>query len=460
MSTGTPLGAARSGTFPLGSEPLVLGGSRSRVGQFALGGVLLTGVILATCAARTDLLLPESVRPVPRWLAGPFGAVGVHLGTAALMIVLVAMFGAYALAVSRAERLSTRAVLGTIAALHALVLLAPPLLSTDVFSYQAYARMFALYGANPYTHGPSAIALDPVYPFVGAKWVTIPTAYGPLFTGLSALLAPLSIAAAVMSYKAVAALASLALIALVWNVARQRGLDPVKAVALVGLNPLVVVFGVGGGHNDLLMLAVMMLGLSLVLQRRERSGGVAMAAAVAIKLTGGLLAPFALAGMGAANARPRRREFLLGLGVTTVAVAALTFGLFGTGSLHMLSTLHTSQSEGDWSSIPGFITTKLGLGMIGHLTGYLLGVAFLGVCAWLLRRVWRGDLDWIDGAAWATTAILLTASSLLPWYAAWLVPLAALGRDRRLVRTSLIMSAVVLFIQLIGYIPHPGAPWL
>ncbi len=85
----------------------------------------------------------------------------------------------------------------TIAALHALVLLAPPLLSTDVFSYQAYARMGELYGINPYLHGPHAIALDPVYPFIGAKWVTMPTAYGPVFTLLSYLLAPLSIAASV-----------------------------------------------------------------------------------------------------------------------------------------------------------------------------------------------------------------------------------------------------------------------
>ena len=72
-----------------------------------------------------------------------------------------------------------------IAALNALVLLAPPLLSTDIFSYQAYARLGAIYGANPYLQGPHAIALDPVYPFIGAKWVTIPTAYGPVFTGLS-----------------------------------------------------------------------------------------------------------------------------------------------------------------------------------------------------------------------------------------------------------------------------------
>ena len=45
-------------------------------------------------------------------------------------------------------------------------------------------------------------------------------------------------------------------------------------------------------------------------------------------------------------------------------------------------------------------------------------------------------MDWIDGAGWATVAMLVAASSLLPWYVAWLLPLAALASDRRLVRTA------------------------
>ena len=94
-----------------------------------------------------------------------------------------------------------------------------------------------MYGANPYLQGPHAIALDPIYPFIGAKWVTTPTAYGPLFTVLSYALAPLSIAASALAYKAIAAIASLALVGIVWNAARLRGLDPVRAAALVGLNP-------------------------------------------------------------------------------------------------------------------------------------------------------------------------------------------------------------------------------
>ena len=70
-------------------------------------------------------------------------------------------------------------------ALNALVLLAPPLLSTDVFSYRRTRGWARCTAANPYLHGPDAIALDPLYPFIGAKWVSTPTAYGPVFTALS-----------------------------------------------------------------------------------------------------------------------------------------------------------------------------------------------------------------------------------------------------------------------------------
>ncbi|HLJ04150.1 MAG TPA: polyprenol phosphomannose-dependent alpha 1,6 mannosyltransferase MptB [Solirubrobacteraceae bacterium] len=458
MSTlNAPLAATRNGAVEFAPEALELQDrtSRSRSGLFALGGLTLTVLVVCVCAAQTHLLLPEPVRLwVPAQLAGAFGSVGPGLGSGALIAVLALMFVAYVVAVRHATLLSARAVIGTIIALHALVLLAPPLVSSDVFSYQAYARMFAQYGANPYLHGPHAFALDPIYQFIESKWVNMPSAYGPVFTALSALLAPLSIAAGVLAYKGIAAVSSLVVIALTWQTARLRGLDPIRAVALVGLNPLLVVYGVGGGHNDLLMLALVMAGVYFLLRHRDRAGGASIALASAIKLTGGLLGPFALASVSDPLTRRRRRELITGGILAAVATAALAFSMFGTGSLHLLSTLRHAQAMGDWHSIPGFISTRLGLGTIGHLTGILLGGVFVVVFAWLLRRVWRGELDWIDGAAWATAAMLVTASSLLPWYVAWLMPLAALASDRRIVRASLALTGVVLGVTLLGYIPH------
>src|SRR5205814_6158498 len=180
------------------------------------------------------------------------------------------------------------------------------------------------------------IALDPLYPYIGAKWVSMPSAYGPIFTGLSYGLAPLSIAASALAYKGIAAVSSLAIVALVWNAARLRGVEPVKAAALVGLNPLIVVYGVGGGHNDLLMLAALMAGVYLVLRHRERSGGGMLILASGVKLTAALFLPFAVAarGLGTQN---RRRNILVGAGATALVLLALAVAAFGSGPLHLLA---------------------------------------------------------------------------------------------------------------------------
>ena len=210
------------------------------------------------------------------------------------------------------------------------------------------------------------------------------------------------------AYKAIAALSSLAIVALVWNGARLRGVDPVKAAALVGLNPLIVVYGIGGGHNDLLMLVPMVGGLVLLLQRRGRLGAGSIVLGAAVKVTAGMLLPFALADARGQMSRARRRDLLIGAGVAAALLAVFAFALFGTGPLHLPATIEKVQSKGNWQSIPGFIATHLGLGMVGLPTALVLGALFAAVLCWLLWRVWRGELDWIAAAGWAAVALLVT----------------------------------------------------
>ena len=453
-----PLGATRSGTFELRAPALDARTptSRTRLGLLGLAGMMVTGLLVAISAASTDDLLPQPVRAGAGLvgLAGSFGTTGISLGSGGLTIVMVAMFASYVLTVRSAQRLSPLLVLGVIAALHALILLAPPLFSTDVFSYQFYGRIGAMQGWNPYLAGPHALAGDPLYWYIGSKWISTPTVYGPLFTGLSYLLAPLSMPANVFAYKAIAAMSSLGLVALVWNAARLRGVDPVRAAALVGLNPLIVVYGVGGGHNDLLMLVPLVAGVVLLLQRRDRLAGGSMVMAVAIKLTAGLVLPFALAGARGSLYRSRRRDLLIGAGVVAAVLSAFAFAMFGTGPLHLPATIEKVQGDGNWQSFPGFIGTRLGLGTVGHPVALILGVLFAAALAVLIWRVWRGELDWVAGAGWASVALLVSAGSLLPWYVAWLMPLAALGRDSRLWRVSILLTCVIGCFQLLAYIPH------
>jgi hypothetical protein len=453
MSVREPLGATpQGGAFELTRTALGRRGSlstreslSSRRAWIALGGLLGTCLVVSLSAAQSNLLLPQSVRPLPGWLAGPFGSVGLGLGLAPLIAVFVLMFFSYVVAVRAVDQLSLRAVLISIAVLNALVLLAPPLLSTDVFSYGAYARMGALYGANPYMYGPSAIRLDPMYSYIGAHWVTIPTAYGPVFTALSYLVAPLGIAASAFAFKSLALASSLALLVVIWKAAPLRGIDPLKALAFVGLNPVIVVYGVGGGHNDLMMLALLMTGVYVLLQRRERAGGALIVAATAVKLTAGLLLPFAFA----REARHRRglggrRGVLAGAGIAAAAIAVLGAGLFGIGPLYLVSTLGKIQNQDGLQSVPGFISAHVGLGELGIAAELVLALTFIASFLWLLRRVWRGELDWITGAGWATVVLLITTGSLLPWYIGWLVPLAALSSDRRLWLATFALTALAL----------------
>jgi hypothetical protein len=422
----------------------------ARLGLLGVGGLLITSLLVCLSAGQSELLEPTSLRPLPHWLAGPFDGAGFELGLGAVIAAFLLMFLSYAAAARAAEKLSARTVLISIAALNAIALFAPPLFSSDIFSYDAYGRMGVVYGSNPYLHGPSAIPLEALHGLIGAQWIGTPTAYGPLFTALSYLLVPFDIAATVFAYKAVAALSCVLLIAMVWRAAGLRGLDPVKAVAFVGLNPVIFVYGVGGGHNDLMMLAILVTGLYVLLQRRERSSGVLIVVATAVKLTAGLLLPFALAAPGRnGDGTPRagaggRRRLLLGVAIGVAAIAALAFTLFGAAPLQLPGTLQGIQSQGGMHSVVGFVLTAVGLGALAQTAATVLTVAFIITVAWLLRRVWTGQLDWITGAGWATVALLIATGFLVPWYVAWLLPLAALSSDRRLGLTAIAMTGLAL----------------
>jgi hypothetical protein len=46
----------------------------------------------------------------------------------------------------------------------------------------------------------------------------------------------------------------------------------------------------------------------------------------------------------------------------------------------------------------------------------------------------------LTGAGWATVALLVTLSWVLPWYVLWLLPLAALAGSRRLRTVALVLG--------------------
>jgi hypothetical protein len=463
MSVEAPLGATpQSGAFELASSATLAEPSRSHSiarpralrAHLALAAVPVLGLLLCIAGTHTNLLVPQSIQPVTATsMAGPFKYIGFTLDAPVIVAVIVVLFASYLLTVTWVEQISARTVIWAVVALNVIVLIGPPLFSTDVFSYQAYARMFAIYHTNPYLHGPSVIQLDPVYNYIGAKWIDTPSVYGPLFTFISGAFASLSISASEFAFKLIAAGASGGTLYLLWLSAKVRGLNPVRSIAVFGLNPLVTLYGVGGGHNDLLMLLFTSWGVYAVLTHHERTAGALISAGTAIKLTGGVVLPFALLSGVKLDAPKRRRGILIGAAAVAVVIAVASFAVFGTGILHMPSTLQNVQDQGAWQSVPGFLFALPQL-TVTHGVRLFVDVLLIASLLWLLRRVWQGKMDWIDGAAWATFALLVTAWAMLPWYVAWMLPLVAIGTSRRLWRAAAFMTMVAGAMMIAEMFPN------
>jgi glycosyl transferase family 87 len=441
--------------------PRVLPVWRVEPGPAALALLLASGVAVALGAAGThSMVLAGSGPPLPAWITGPLGDAGWRVPAPALCALLATMVLAYLAVVRFGRAIPARWALGAIVTLHLIFLLAPPLGSSDVFNYLDAGRLDALYGLNPYLAAPLARAGDVAFPFTGMAWAGAPSVYGPAFTLLCGALAPLGVAAQLWALKALAAAASLACTGLVWACARRLGRAPVPAALFFGLNPIVLVCAVGGAHNDLLMCALVLLGVWLAFGARSRGAAGAIVGATAVKLTGGLVLPFLLIGSG------QRWRAAARAAVGAAGLAALgTLALFGTAPWHVLATLSAGADRhvGELRSVPGFLAGYVGIGPIGPLARGLLGAAGLAgvVTATLLAA--RGRLPWLTAAGWGVLAVLLTSTRLEPWYAVWLIPLAALAGDRRLRRAShalLVAIALIAFaryaLRLGIHYPHGG----
>ena len=419
----------------------------SCIALFALC-VLYLGLAVLPAADGSNLVL-ATAGGSPDWLLGPFrvaggdwadGPLGGPLFYAGLWLALTL----WAVTVRGAGKLSRRTVIGAVVATHAVFLLAPPLLSQDVFSYIAYARLGAEHDLNPYEHAPVDAPGDAAYPYAGSKTAT--SAYGPLFTLTTYPLAWVGVPTAFWILKVVAALASLALVGVVWRTAERLGRDPRTAALFVGLNPLTLVHVVAGAHNEAYVVLLTMVGVLAWVAGRGAAAGAAATFAAGIKASAGLVAPFLVA------AGPARRV-LAGAAGAALAIVIAAYAGFGGDALDALGLLSDNQERSSRWSFPYKTAQLLGAVLPGDRLDYrdavraAYAVAFAAVAAWLLLKTWRGA-DPIRMAGWATLALLVASAWLVPWYALWLLPLAAVAGDRRLELATAALCAWMLVIAV------------
>jgi alpha-1,6-mannosyltransferase len=318
-------------------------------------------------------------------------------------------------------------------ALQLLPLAAPVLLSTDVYTYWDYARIATVHDGNPYVDEPSDFPEDVAFPRMGSYWHDTTSVYGPGFTLASeahAVAVGESPAAAAWAYRVLAAAAMIALVLL----AARLSPRPAFAAAFVGWNPLLAVHFAGGGHNDAWMMVFVLAALALAAAGRPFLAGLSWAAAITIKWVPLLFLPLRLLEARKTGRRLDHRGLALGL-VVIVAIATWRYGLSWLGAAGPLAS-NLADDRASYA-IPVKIASP---GLPEGAVVAVFAAAFVIAYVWLLREAWRGR------ARLALTAgiLLVCTSWLVPWYAVWAVPLAAVEEDRTARILALALSAYLL----------------
>ena len=346
---------------------------------------------------------------------------------------LAGAFAAYLVALALLRRGAPRLVaVGALAvAIQLLPLAAPVLLSTDAWAYWEYGEI-AEAGQNPYRDTPSEVPQNPAYEHAGFDWRDTISVYGPVFTVVSEGVAAVSGSseqAAAWIFKVVAALSMLIL---TWLAARLSS-RPVYAAAFVGWNPLLAVHFAGGGHNDALMLALVLGALAFAAAGRRIAAAVAWALSIFIKWV-----PVVFFALRAIHARAVRRPVShAGFAITVVAVALVATWRYGVDWLRAFGPLARNAGGQTSYAIPQRLED---LGVPHAVALGLATVALVLGLAWLAREAHRGRVR----LARAACLLLLTTPWLAPWYAVWAVPLAAAEDDRRAQLVSLALCAYLL----------------
>jgi alpha-1,6-mannosyltransferase len=415
-------------------------------GTLALAGLVAAIALLAAAsAAAPSTIIPRATAGFfPGWLAGPLHGLSPALSIGALQALIGIACACYLVALRYAARLGTRRLWAAIVLANLAGALAPPLFSADVFGYLGYARLAALHGLNPYLVGAGAAPHDPISALVG--WPTLTTPYGPLFTLSSEALVPFGIAGAVWAFKALAALLSLATVAVLWRAAPVFGRSRHAAIALFGLNPVVLVFAVPGAHNEALLALLTAAAALWLASGHQTRAGVAAVAAAAVKASSALLLPFLLIGSG------RRRSAALAMAASIVCVALIAIVAFGPHPAALAGALETQQGKVAGHSLPSEVSKLLGLGMLALGVRIAFLVALAAVFAWMIARALRGA-PWLDCYGWTTLALLCSTAWLWPWYGLWAILPASLSKSRALRTATVVATLYLVAIRVLVHNP-------
>src|SRR6266498_3693270 len=186
-----------------------------------------------------------------------------------------------------------------------------PITALDVVLYVVRARLWALYGGSPMLTLPAHFPQDPFIRFAG-EYKNQPSPYGPLWELIAQIpirLGITGIGSGTIAMKIISLISYVCTAVLLgWHSQQQSPryeVSNLTALTFFAVNPLVLLQTIGNGHNDMVMMAFMTLGLIWWQRGKWVETAFALTLATLIKITGFILIP--LFGMAVLAASPNWR---------------------------------------------------------------------------------------------------------------------------------------------------------
>jgi hypothetical protein len=379
-----------------------------------LGAAIAMRLLLAHAPSYAQTGLAQPLPVATGWNA--FGA--ALLG--ALLIALATSTLAYERIVKSRGPAAFRSPFA-LAALVAVVLACawsvPVVFSSDVYAYAAYGELARL-GTNPYGH-VLLPARDAIFDAAVVQWGNPPPTcvYGPAFVwvaaGIVGAAAPFGVFVALSGLRLFSVGALIACTLLAYVAYGGDRAQRLLAAATVGLNP-VVIWSAAEGHNDAVVLAVVLAGYACA-----RRGLTAVGAFVAC-CSGAIKLPGVVAGLPLALASVRARAGAVGGALAALAFSAPVFlALAGTVAPHARYAPQASFQAIVEPIAAAFFRNEAR----ASLTAW--GLAAIAAAAFALAAIRALRLRDARGWAYLAAGGWLLVPNPYPWYSIWLVAIAA-----------------------------------
>jgi hypothetical protein len=348
----------------------------------------------------------------------------------------------------------------------------PALFSYDMYSYLAQGTILHL-GLDPYKATPMVLVhlgrrgvLHAVSPF----WRRTTAPYGPLFLGLVSLIVGVSgtnLVAGIVLVRLIEVAGWVLLAVFVPRLARDLGADACRATWLVAISPLAIMELVGAGHNDALMVGLMVAGVTLARERHPLFGIALCALATMIKVPAAVAIVFIL--FSWVRTLPRRSAkvtFTLAAVAITAGVVAAVSACTGLGLKWISAAVLSAPGKVHLAITPvtafgwtiARIINSAGVSLSANHLESAFSVVALGVTALLaVVLLWRADFDrFVPYIGVVLIAAALAGPAAWPWYFCW--GLALLGTWPSVQRNRVLpacIAAAVLLVKPDGILVLP-----